>query len=343
MKALDFLKRNRTTLTILLAATGIAIMLLYSYCDTACSYLKGDILGIDLKVVGIVYMLLIIGLTVGGELGGTRMLLASGLGVEAHLFYFQHKEDVYCPFCLAFAITLISAFALNHEKPATAHKGLRDRVIGILGEAEVPFFRKAKVPLLLMAVLGYLFITLAFSGSVTPAYGAEKSPVPSFGKGPCQVIVFTDYFCPPCQGLEPSLEPVLEQIHAGGCAEIIFVDMPVYKETPLYARYYLYAANAKGGFKDVLEARRTLFSLARGKTVKDEESLAKALKEKGVPFKPYDPKPVFKTWNDMIRKHKVQGTPSCVINDCRAGISRHTGKDDILQGLSQFLMRKGAS
>ena len=343
MNVLTWLKRNRTTLTILLAAAGIAIMLLYTYCDTACSYLKGDILGIDLKIVGIVYMLLIIGLTIGGEMGGTRMLLASGLGVEAHLFYFQHKEDVYCPFCLAFAVTLISAFALNHVKPTISHKGLRDRVIGILGEAEIPFFKRVKVPLLLMAVLGYLFITLAFSGSVTPAYGAEKSPVPSFGKGPCQVIVFTDYFCPPCQGLEPSLEPVLEQIHAGGRAEIIFVDMPVYKETPLYARYYLYAANARGGFKDVMEARRALFSIARGKTVKDEESLAKALKEKSIAFKPYDPKPVFDAWNDMIRKHKVQGTPSCVINDCRAGISRHTGQDDILQALSRFKMRPKSS
>lgn len=343
MTALDWLKRNRNTLTILLAASGIAIMLLYTYCDTACSYLKGDILGIDLKVIGIVYMLLIIGLTVGGEMGGTRMLLASGLGVEAHLFHFQHKEDVYCPFCLAFAVTLISSFLLNHEKPATADRSLKDRLIGILGEAEIPFYRKARVPLLLMAVLGYLLITITFSGSVTPAYGAEKSPIPSFGEGPCQVIVFTDYFCPPCQGLEQSLEPMLEKIHAKGGAEIIFVDMPIYKETPLFARYYLYAANAKGAFKEVLDARRALFTIARGKTVKDEESLAKALQEKGVPYKPYDPKPVFNAWNDMIRRHKVQGTPSCVINDCRAGISRHTGVDDIMQALSRFMKRPKSS
>lgn len=310
MKALDWLKRNRSTLTILLAAAGIAIMLLYTYCDTACSYLKGDILGIDLKVIGIAYMLLIIGLTIGGEMGGARMLLASGLGVEAHLFYYQHKQEVYCPFCLAFAVTLISAFALNHEKPAAAGRSLRDRVIGILGEAEVPFYRKGRVPLLLMAVLGYLFITITFTGSVTPAYGAEKPAVPSFGKGPCQVIVFTDYFCPPCQGLEPNLEPVLEKIYAEQRAEIVFVDMPVYRETPLYARYYLYAGNAKGGFKDVMVARRALFSIARGKTVKDEESLVKALKERGIPFKPYDPKHVFNAWNDTIRTYRVQATPA---------------------------------
>lgn len=343
MNAPAWLKCNRRVLKILLAAAGIAIMLLYTYCDTACSYLKGDILGIDLKVVGIVYMLLIIGLTVGGEMGGTRMLLASGLGVEAHLLYFQHKEDVYCPFCLAFAVTLITSFLVNHEKPATAAGSLKERLIGILGEAEIPFYRMARVPLLLMTVLGYLFITVTFSGSVTTAYGADKSPVPSFGKGPCQVIVFTDYFCPPCQGLEPNLEPMLEKIHAKGRAEIIFVDMPIYKETPLYARYYLYAANARGAFKDVLDARRVLFAIARGKTVKDEESLAKALQEKGVPYKPYDPKPVFNAWNDMIRKHKVQGTPSCVINDCRAGVSRHTGRDDILQALSRFMMRPKSS
>ena len=161
------------------------------------------------------------------------------------------------------------------------------------------------------------------------------------------MIVFTDYFCPPCQGLEPNLEPMLEKIHAKGRAEIIFVDMPIYKETPLYARYYLYAANAKGGFKDVMDARRALFSIARGKTVKDEESLAKALKEKGIPFKPYDPKPVFNAWNDMIRQHKVQGTPSCVINDCRAGISNHTGRGRHYAGPvavhdeAEVLLRKG--
>ena len=44
MSAFTWLKRNRRPLTVLLAAAGIAIMLLYTYCDTACSYLKGDIL-----------------------------------------------------------------------------------------------------------------------------------------------------------------------------------------------------------------------------------------------------------------------------------------------------------
>ena len=186
MNVLTWLKRNRTTLTILLAATGIAIMLLYTYCDTACSYLRGDILGIDLKVIGIVYMLLIIGLTIGGEMGGTRMLLASGLGVEAHLFYFQHKEEVYCPFCLAFAVTLIFRLRVESRKArgrSQGPQGSRDRHPGRGGDP----LTKVRVPLLLMTILGYLFITLTFSGSSShPPTGRTNPPSRPSARGPAR-------------------------------------------------------------------------------------------------------------------------------------------------------------
>ncbi|PKN89007.1 MAG: hypothetical protein CVU51_02480 [Deltaproteobacteria bacterium HGW-Deltaproteobacteria-1] len=43
------IRKYRNILTILLALVGIGIMAYYDYCDTTCSYLKGDILGIDLK------------------------------------------------------------------------------------------------------------------------------------------------------------------------------------------------------------------------------------------------------------------------------------------------------
>jgi hypothetical protein len=75
-------------ITILLSLAGIALMVFYAVCDTSCSYLKGDIWGIDLKWVGSAYMLSIIGFAAFKKLPFVRVLLAASLGVEVHLFSF---------------------------------------------------------------------------------------------------------------------------------------------------------------------------------------------------------------------------------------------------------------
>ncbi|NLN39567.1 MAG: hypothetical protein GX155_08215, partial [Smithella sp.] len=97
------IKRYRWAPTVLLAGAGIGIMAYYDNCDTACSYLKGDIFGIDLKWVGIAFMSLLIVLTALRQTDLVRACLAGGLGVEVHLYAFQFQNDVYCPFCLMFS------------------------------------------------------------------------------------------------------------------------------------------------------------------------------------------------------------------------------------------------
>ncbi|MCK7512254.1 MAG: hypothetical protein MZV70_54890 [Desulfobacterales bacterium] len=52
--------QHRLVITILLALIGIGLMAFYAVCDTACSYLRGDIFGIDLKYIGVGYMAVII-------------------------------------------------------------------------------------------------------------------------------------------------------------------------------------------------------------------------------------------------------------------------------------------
>jgi len=88
-------------------------MAYYDYCDTTCSYLQGDIFGIDLKWVGIAYMTVIIACAVFQQTSFVRALLAAGLGVEVHLYAFQIQNDVYCPFCLAFSAMLIYHLSLT--------------------------------------------------------------------------------------------------------------------------------------------------------------------------------------------------------------------------------------
>jgi uncharacterized membrane protein/thiol-disulfide isomerase/thioredoxin len=336
LNILEIIKQYRNTLTILLAVTGIGIMLFYTVCDTSCSYLQGDIFGIDLQYIGIGYMIIIIILAAFRLRDYVRILLASGIGVEVYLVAYQFKEEVFCPYCLAFAATIVAAFLLNHERLNIKEYSMLKRIIAGIGEVEVPPFVKVRVPLLVFVLLGYIFITLTFSGSTTPAYGAEKPIVPSYGSGKYEMIIFTDYFCPPCQNLESVIDPALHEFLSRGGVRVTFVDLPIHKETYLYAKYFLYAANAARNYKKVLHARKVLFSLAKNRTALNENDLRKALTAQKVIFTPYDLKPVYPALNSIITAHKAKSTPTCVIIYSNSDVRKYSGTDEIQSGLAML-------
>jgi uncharacterized membrane protein len=84
-------------MTMGLASAGILTMILYTVCDTSCSYLKGDIFGVDLKYIGVGYMTAIIAFALFKQAAYVRILLAAGIGVEIYLVAFQFREDIFCP------------------------------------------------------------------------------------------------------------------------------------------------------------------------------------------------------------------------------------------------------
>ena len=333
---MEKIKARRSVITIILAATGIGIMLYYKACETACTYLQGDIFGIDLSYIGIVYMLMIIVFAAVSKMPYVRALLASGIGVEVYLIAFQFREDVFCPYCLAFASMIIIAFILNHEKQPTPERGWLNRIVYGLGAVELPLTIKRPLPLLAFVILGYIFVILTFSGSATPAYGAEKSIVPSYGSGRYELIIFTDYFCPPCQAMETEIDPAVKEFLSGGGVRVTFVDLPIHKETRLYAQYYLYAAKAAKNYKNVLHARRVLFSLARNHTAQAEDELKKALKAERIPIAVYDLSPVYPALNKIINKYQAKSTPTCVIKYSSDDIRKYTGTFEIRDGLEML-------
>ena len=192
-KLFQMIKKYRNIITILLSLAGIGIMAYYNHCDTECSYLKGDILGIDLKWIGMIYMAAVILFAAFNQSAFVRALLAAGLGVEMHLYAFQMKNGVYCPFCLAFSVMLILAFILNYELPA-AWREQRSRMwLYFPGEVEFPFIGLRKLPLLLFILLGYLTIVFTFSGSVTPVYGQNsRHSIEEPDQGLYEFIAFVD-------------------------------------------------------------------------------------------------------------------------------------------------------
>ncbi len=110
------------SLNVLLPLMGIGLMLVYDYCDTSCSYLKGSFLGIDLKWVGVIYMgILLLSAFVGGWssaplVGHTRtVLISAAVGVELFLIGWQIVKDTYCPFCIAFSVCIFILFGINYK------------------------------------------------------------------------------------------------------------------------------------------------------------------------------------------------------------------------------------
>jgi thiol-disulfide isomerase/thioredoxin len=324
----------RSALTILLAAAGIALMVYYDLCDTDCSYLKGDLFGIDLKYVGIGFMAALVVLVLARQTWFIRILLAGALGGEIHLLLFQVREDVFCPFCLAFAAILLAAFIVHYEFPGNRGGALRT-ILYLPGEVVMPFWKNVRLPLLVFALAGYLMMIAAFSGSATPAYGAENAWIPSYGKGKVEIIVFTDYFCHPCQAVEKDLEPALEEFLAKGRATVTFVDMPIYRQTPLYAKYFLYGALNKG-YREALHVRRELFDLAKGSAPGSDADLSAALRARHVSLTPHDEKPTFQAWNGIIRNYKVNSTPTMVVRYAPADVRTYRGGMEIRQGLEQL-------
>jgi len=314
MNIVALIKKYRHIITIALALIGIGLMAYYDYCATACSYLQGDILGMDLKWVGITYMSAIILFAAFKQMSFVRALLAAGLGVEVYLYYFQIENDVYCPFCLAFSVMLILSFLINYEVPSAWRENRRRIWLYFLGEVSFPMFRLYKLPLLLFSIAGYLTILLTFSGSVTPAFGQiNENAVPSIGKGHYEIIMFTDYFCPPCRRIDTKAEPLLKELLATGKVKITFVDVPFAQATPVYAKYYLYAANADASADNIFNVRNLFFEAAQGRHIQEEIGLLAFIKEKNIKLKPLDEKSVFPILTAIAKDNKVRATPTCVI------------------------------
>ncbi|MBR9985606.1 MAG: hypothetical protein KFF68_06815 [Desulfosarcina sp.] len=169
---------------------------------------------------------------------------------------------------------------------------------------------------------------------------AFSDPTPdaifSDGAGPMEVIIFSDYFCPPCQALEPYLDDALTKLHRSG-AKITFVDLPGHTMTPIFAMYFLYAANAADSFTDKLTARRILYDIAQTKAVNSEGELIRKLKENNLPIERLDVRPVFDQWIALIHRFGVKSTPTCIVTQPGQEEIVYTGSGGIPAGIDQLL------
>jgi hypothetical protein len=141
-----------TVINVVLPVIGIGLMISYEICDTSCSYLQGSLLGVDLKIVGILFMAVLLSMSLPQVSRYTlpvdnarTMLLSSAVGGEILLVHFQVVHDIFCPFCLAFGVCILILFAAN-------------------------MLRMRRVIATAFIVIGIGIFALYFKGSVLPQY-----------------------------------------------------------------------------------------------------------------------------------------------------------------------------
>lgn len=161
--------------------------------------------------------------------------------------------------------------------------------------------------LCLIFVIGWL----AYSFPI-PSWGAEVK-FPTFGSGKKELIVFTDYFCPPCMKIELELGPAIKKALSTRDWKVTFVDIPGHKETFLFARHFIFAVQKGKTYENALLAREVLFNLSRQGGNFSAKDIEAAFKKEGVQFAPVDPWVVLNEWNRLIEVHKINGTPTCVL------------------------------
>ncbi len=305
-----FIQSKKYALNIILALIAIGVEYYYSTCETACSYLKGDIFGIGLQYIGVVFMVVVIILSILKKDLLLLLLLSAGVGVEIYLVGFQVWYDKYCLYCLIFGGILMAQFFVNLD------------------------WQKKKMVFLVMAATLLIF-PIFFHGSVAPVYAAEDLAPPAFGKGPIQVRLYSDYFCPPCQNLSPKAGPILADMVKRNIITLTFIDTPFNQVSLMYSKYFLYTMQDKKDIDTVLKVRDILFSAAR-QNIKDTAKLEETLKSKKIQFITYEVKPIFDHYNVQYQKDKIDGTPSCVIEQ---GGKKEliVGDGDILKALEKLV------
>ena len=109
----------------------------------------------------------------------------------------------------------------------------------------------------------------------------------------------------------------------------------MHRETPLFAKYYLYAAKASPDYGSAMRARQVLFALAGKENVFwMDERIEEAFRKEKVAYKPFDFRTVQPELNRLIREHRVESTPTCVVISTGEKPRKYVGADEILTGLA---------
>lgn len=146
---MHWLFAKRYTINIILLLVGVGVVVFYTLCGDACTYLQGGMFGIDLQYLGMAYVVVLIVSNILKRDLIILMLLSAGIGAEFFLVVYQIVHNTYCPYCLVFAAIIFVQFLFNMNV-------------------------SKKLLILVFMALGFLSFFIFFQGSAFPVYGGMK-------------------------------------------------------------------------------------------------------------------------------------------------------------------------
>lgn len=151
---MHWLFAKRYTINIILLLVGVGVVVFYTLCGDACTYLQGGMFGIDLQYLGIAYVAVLILFNILKRDFLILMFLSAGIGVEFFLVGYQIVHNTYCPYCLVFAAIIVMQFLFNMNV-------------------------SKKLLILVFIALGFLSFFIFFKGSAFPVYSSVMNPTVS--------------------------------------------------------------------------------------------------------------------------------------------------------------------
>lgn len=163
------------------------------------------------------------------------------------------------------------------------------------------------VPGLCALIIGGLIVTGIGSAE------ERNPPFPSYGSGPVEVRIYTDYFCPSCREMEPAVEPLLKDLLKKNAIRLTLVDVPFNQYTPLLARNFLYALKANNAPENAFRVRNVLLEASTDKETMTQERIEALFMVNMIPYTVFDAKRAFDRYNALIKEDKINATPTCVV------------------------------
>ena len=260
------------------------------------------------------------------------LLLSGALGSEFVLVWIQkYVIGKWCPLCVGVALSVVTACVLIALERLP---GVAIQIRG--GERNLVMKRLAgKTALILFAFLAGMGIS-AMGLSKPDAFAAVLSVKSlAFGdtESSSEVYIITDWFCPACRTAEPEIlkgaRKAMQQ------AKVVFVDYPIHPETLNYIPYNLsFILREKEKYLQIREALATLARKTKEPRPEDVQTAVSPLGVKYVPLNYADVLAGMQYFGTLVKKFKVPGTPSVVVQDSR------TGKTKTLYGISDITSDK---
>lgn len=320
-----------TAFSALLIAIALTLFSLLNICKEMCSAVhQYRLMGLPFELYGLIFLPILAGLHfVSRKLAwaGTAagLMIAGALGMEINFILVQkYVIKAWCPVCLSIAAAIgLAALCYGIEYILNLNEHVKHD-----GRSEMMKALKKAFGSMTFAAVGFMF---AFFGIAKeqPLKAAEESIKESivFGNAnsPVQVYLFSDWQCPACRSLEPTIEAIAPKIM--NRATLVFVDTIVHSDTLNFIPYNLsFMINNKAQY---LKLRHILTEISKTTGSPSEEQVEEAIKRLGVNHTQLHYSDIavgIKYFKHLVKQFEVDATPTMII------VHRDEKKGKKLQG-----------